>query len=231
MAKPVEIKRIDLLVHPFYSFGGSKYNKEKVNFLADLWKEHIREVAKDPNRLLFITPDKHDPKIGKLLRHAKKKLGNRFGTFDFKAPTYVNHTRFEDSRGNEFESFGAFAKANGFKVDSRKVKTRGLGEYTNNCVTYWLSALNKKIGLENPIPYRNRQSTLLPRKSVSIGKTGYPKPWNRTALLKTKKGREIIRKRMKEHMRNRIAVANEKIQGRGLKNFESRTQLMKRNKL
>ncbi len=225
MAKPLEITRIDLLVHPFYNLvQGDSYKKEESKFLFGLWKKHIDEIAKDPARLLFVSPAYEGSRVRTLLHYANKKLGDRFATFND-----IDEI-FKDGNEKEFKGIDAFAKAKKFKIGSEKVKTRGFGEYTNKCVTTFLIALNKAIKLKNPVPYRNKQSTLLPRKSVSIDGKGYPKTLNRTMLLATKEGREKLREMIQEHGNRRRKRANQESQGKGFKDFKPRTKLMKLNK-
>ncbi len=223
MAKAVEIERIDLLVHPFFSLGNpGTYKKKDGKFLFELWKEHIDEIAKDPARILFISPAYEGALIKKLLNYANKKLGGRFATF------ISNTLVFVDGKGKKIEGFRTFAKAKEFKINSEKVKTRALGEYTNKCVTDWLIVLNKEIGLKNPVPYRNTQSTLLPRKSVSSKKKGYPKPWELARLLKEPGGKKKLREMMLKHGNARRKKANQESQGKGFKEFKPRTHLMKK---
>jgi hypothetical protein len=67
MEKPLEIKRIDLLVHPFWSkqFELKKfYNEEEAGKIFEIWKSHIDEAARDPHRLLFLCLAKKIPILG-----------------------------------------------------------------------------------------------------------------------------------------------------------------------
>ncbi len=242
MAKALEIKRIELLVYPFFGLGIS-YGKIEADKWFKLWKKHIDEVARDPNRLLLI---KQEIQVGKSLRgmieendllklaktkelveYAKKELKERFGFYEPDKSKFA----FYDYLEKGFKSFGKFAKAKGFAVDAKKVKTRGFGEFTIGCITDYLIKLNKKIGLKNVIPYRNRQSTILPRKSIAFH-CHYPKPWKLKDLLKTDAGKKIIQSKMEKYIERRRAEANWQLgrQRGSVKQFKPRPHLMKKRK-
>lgn len=195
MEKPVEIKRIDLLVHPFYGPVKGKgeraiYTKEEAKKLLKIWKEHIDEAARDPNRLLLVTPTRVQTKSQALLSkeligYAKKKMGKRIGFFCSTGSKY-DYTNYKKQG---FATFKDYAKTNGFKVNAKTVKTRGFGEYANSCVLEYLTELNLQVGLKDPVPYRNRQSTILARKSVGAEF----KPWKLKELMKTVEGRKTLK--------------------------------------
>jgi len=205
MARPLEIKRIDFIVHPFYDLF-ARYSPENAEYLLQMWKEHIDEAAKDKNKLLFVlstVTSSDQTKISDaLLRYAKRKMRERFcETEGSDTLGYFVH------KGKRFKNFNDFAKANGFAVNKKRVRTRGLGERTNACVAGFLTRLNIQIGLPNPIPYRNPQSTVLPRKSVA-GKREYPFPWRLKKLMRTASGKEQVRRQMQKYIKERQAKAN-----------------------
>ncbi|MBN2067918.1 MAG: hypothetical protein JW744_05610 [Candidatus Diapherotrites archaeon] len=224
MEKPLEIKRIDLLVHPFYYRETSRkqfYGREGARSLLNLWKKHIDEVAKDPNRLLFITPQglgfgqgekkavtdrqMRSQMQEQLVEYAERKLGKRLAFF---AEPGLAVATIKDCRGRVFDSFKEYKEANRFKLDLKSLKTRGLGEYTNYCVADYLTALNMVTGMKNIIPYRNRQSTILARKSVSGSEKEYPRPWELKDLNKTREGRERLFELMEKYLKKRREKAN-----------------------
>jgi hypothetical protein len=217
MARPLEIKRIDLLVHPFYREKPRKYRKKNALFLLDLWRKHVDEVAAGPTRLLLIAPIAGQrrglrKKLTKALQgYAKTKLGKRFGFFQKKGNLFL------DCQGQSFLTFEEFMKANGFTVEPSKVKTRALGEWTNVCMANYLTRLNREIGMPNPIPYRNRQSTILPRKSIAY-QAEYPMPWQLKELNKTAAGREKLKRWMQKY----IVIRRKKAKDLGAKDLEKR---------
>ena len=231
MAKQLEIKRIDLLVHPFF-YVRKHYTEKEAGELLKLWKSHVDEVAKDPSRLLLIVrssiqsiPQK---KMGReLVKYAKQTLGNRAGLFE----NPKGKSPFHDNLGKPFKRFEDYLAAKDFRVNFRTVKTRGLGEYNHVCVTEYLTKLNVHVGLENAIPYRNRQSTILPRKSV--GSYDYllaVKHLLRSKeLTKTQKGRRLLKKAGEHYAKRRLKKANMLAkQHWGEKNyFKPRTHLKK----
>lgn len=197
MAKPLLIKRIDLLVHPFFKpkpKQGEKmphilYTKKEAGKLLQIWKKQVNEAAKDPNRLLLITPTNRQTDWKKnlskeLIVYAKKRMGKRIGFFLHPGSKYD----YLNNKSQEFSTFKHYAKLNELRVNSKTVKTRGFGEYTNSCVLEFLTELNLQVELKDPIPYRNRQSTLLARKSVGADF----KPWSLKDLMKTSRGRKIL---------------------------------------
>lgn len=211
MARPLEIKRIDLLVDPFYvvpSLGNKtvpEYSEAEGKKLLEIWKKHVDETAKDPNRLLLlvVTPSRtkwQDKLFDQLKTYIGDRLGKRQGYFR----ELHKKTPILDHHFQKFKTFEAFAKKNGFEVNPGKVKTRALGEYTNSCVTDYLIGLNRFIGLKNVIPYRNRQSTIIPRKSIA----GFLGPWEIPELMKTSEGRAKLRKWAKEYIKTRRKKAN-----------------------
>lgn len=229
MAKASEIKRIDLLVHPFFSIGAHAiepfdydfkiYTDKEAKELLELWKKHVDEVVKDPNRLLFVSPASSDPKAKEILKYAKQQLGDRFAIFIASAGS------FKDAKGKKFEKFEKFTVAKGFKVNADTVKTRSLGEYTNSCVGKYLTVLNKEIGLKNPIPYRNRQSTVIPRKSV-----GKYSLWAIRKPKRTIEGKIATREKARNHANARFKSANtlaEKYLS-SKNNFKPRTHLKRK---
>ncbi len=232
MAKALEIKRIDLLVHPFYGPVKSPksravYTKQEAKELLKIWKRHIDEVAKDPSRLLLISPTnvqtKGQAKLSKeLIAYAEKKMGKRIGFFFHPESKH----EFLNSGMQPFKIFGQYTQASGIKIDSKTVKTRAFGEYTNSCVLDFLTELNKSVGLENPLPFRNRQSALMVRKSVGADF----KPWRLKNLMKTPQGRSALKKKAKEFTVRRIRNANRVAQklGWGTDYYEPRSKKKKR---
>jgi len=253
MAKALEIKRIDLLVHPFFYRPKSKkqrYGKPEAEFLLDLWKEHVDEVARDPNRLLFITTqglgaskkaggngsqrEMRIKMVKQLVDYAESRLGERFARFAEPGHLYVTIKTSGNGKGKNsgrvFTTFREYKKESGLKIDPKSLKTRGLGEYTNQCVVEYLTWMNKSVGLKNIIPYRNSQSTILARKSVSGSKKAYPMPWELKDLNKTTAGREMLRKWMQKYIREKREKANERARRYKKKEFEPRPHLMKKKK-
>jgi len=235
MVKPLQINRIDLLVHPFYvvtSFRNRAvppYNEAQGKKLLKVLKKHIDEVAKDPSRLLLLveTPKRtewQDKLYEKLNDYIEKKLGKRHGYFR----AIKDKLPILDRDFQKFKTFKTFAKKNGFTLDPSKVKTRSLGEYTNICVTNYLVRLNKFIGLKNVIPYRNEQSTIIPRKSVG----GYLKPWEIKQFMKTAEGKVELKLKAEKFRDFRWNKANRlaKLEGKGEKFFKPRTHLMKKKR-
>ena len=188
MAKHLEIKTIDLLVDPFHYPGNQSdipYTPQEGVELLYIWKGCIDKAAADPNRLLLIRPSRHHAVWQRELNneleaYAKRKMGERFGFF-----------KYPDSR-HEFlnKNLESFEILKHFKINPKTVKTRGFGEYTTMCVIEMLTKLNIKIGLENPVPYRNRQSALLVSKSMGADF----KPWKIRKLKKTAQGRTSLKK-------------------------------------
>ncbi len=224
MAKPLLIKRIDLLAHPFYDprlEQGSPpipYNKEQAGKLLEIWKQHVDEAAKDPNRLLFISPTlrqtKWQAKLSRqLVNYARKRLGERFGFFRKQKAKFP----FHDQKGFACRVFEDFTGRR-FKVNPNMVKTRGFGEYTNSCVVDYLTELNLHVGLPEPIPYRNRQSAVLLRKSVGADF----KPWELKELLKTAEGRRKLRENATKYILRRREKANALARKLGKKPFKPR---------
>ncbi len=231
MEKPVPIKRIDLLVHPFHypgSFFKIPYTKKEAKDLFKIWKKQIDKAAADPNRLLLFFPTVHyrgwqKKLIGQQEAYAKKKLGKRFGFFHKEGK---KGKPFYNSTGIGSATFETFLLENGFRANPKKVKTRGFGEYTNSCVLKFLTELNMQIGIKDPIPYRNRQSTVLARKSVGADF----KPWTLKDLMKTAAGRAILKKAGEKYAWRRLENANRLLEKLGLDRqpYKPRPHLMKR---
>ncbi len=276
MAKPLEIKRIDLLVHPFYSMGIAS-NKKDADKLTAVWKKHIDEIAKDPSRMLLIKvmgnmdwlPSRNreksmdarlqhaktkellkysrlqhaktkellkysrlqHAKTKELLKYAKKKLKKRFGFYEASESRFM----FYDHLRTGFKDFRNYVKKKGLAVNPETVKTRGLGEYTTACVAGYLVDLNAQIGLKDAIPYRNPQSDLLPRKSVELAGR-YPRPGELKGLLKSKKGRELLRKKMKAYIEvrmermNTLKIRHSKQKASKVALYKPRPHLMKKKR-
>ena len=233
------INRIDLLVHPFYhtpivEATKTAYSEAQGKKLLEIWKGHVDEVAKDRSRLLLMVsaPFKlaWQMKLFKeLTAYTERRLGKRLGLFRelHKGHPISNYKR------TGYKTFQAFAGNNGFKVDALKVKTRGFGEYTDQCVVDFLIGLNRFVGLQNVIPYRNRQSALIARKSVGWAL----KPWEIPKLLETAEGREKLRRKARRYARRRRLKANlaadlerklGKMKFTGKNLFKPRTHLMKK---
>ncbi len=210
MAKPVLIKKIDLLVHPFF-YRRDHYSKEEAGMLLKTWKRHIDEVAKDPNRLLFACPsgvqsDPQKKRSRELFKYAKETLGKRFGLFA--KPKSKNP--FYDNTGKPFTNFESLMLNKGFVVKPSQVKTRAFGEYTHVCVTDYLTKFNIHVGLQNIIPYRNKQSTIMPRKSVgSYDDLLKVKDVLRSKeLAKTPEGKKLLKELSQKFSERRIKKAN-----------------------
>ncbi len=227
---PLLIKRIDLLVHPFYSpehqAGVIPYTREQAERLLEIWKRHVDEAAKDENRLLLMAPAPHQKQWQKALNqeivgYAKHKLGKRFGFF--RKPSRKEF--FCDHLGSAFRTFEGFLAKNHFVVNSGKLKTRSLGEYTNSCVVDYLANLNVHVGLKNIIPYRNSQSTVILRKSVGADF----KAWKMEEMLKTEEGRAQLMENAKKYIARRREKARQlaKLYGQG-KNLFGKRQIKRK---
>lgn len=209
MAKPLLIRRIDLLVHPFCGYasansGGLLYTKAQAAELLSIFESHIDEAGRDKSRLLLLTPSPVQSKsqrqlYGKLVSHARKRLGKRFGFF-----WQDNRNLFKDCNGIGYKTLEDFLTAQKSRIDRLSVKTRGLGEYATACVLYSLLELNRQIGMPDPIPYRNRQSTVLARKSVDVEF----KPWELKELMKTAAGRKLLKNKGLAYAESKRGAAN-----------------------
>ena len=91
------------------------------------------------------------------------------------------------------------------------------------------STFNQYVGLENPIPYRNSQSTLLARKSVGADF----KPWTLKDLMKTAQGKAILKKTGKKYAWRRLENPNRLLEklGLGRPHYKQRPHLMKKKRL
>jgi hypothetical protein len=229
-AQPLEIKRIDLLVHPFFDKREGMaiyYNQAQSKKIFKIWKGHIDEAAKDPNRLLLFIPvetGKQNPWLSQareLQNYASEKLGKRYGLFLQEGKEIV----FRDRKNKPFKTLKGFLGAYNSYADISKIKTRGLGELDNACIFECLARLNEKIGMANPIPYRNGQSTVLARKSVG----SYP-IWQLSEMAKTQKGREKIRELAQKRAKERVWKAESSAELRGIKGLDFRARPRKRIK-
>lgn len=204
--KPIKVKRIDVIVHPGYAQGtGWWYNAEK---MFKIYKKHVDEVAKHPDWILFIAPPfgsdirKKDKLVDGLLKYAKRKLGSR------RVGLWHSALDFELG-GRRCPVLKDLLSKSKLEVDPRTVKTRALGEFMNACVSVVLASLNKKLGMANVAPYRNPQSTILPRESLaSFVLKEYPKPWKLAELKElAKTDPEAVRKRMEDYAQKRLNTA------------------------
>ena len=211
--EPIEIKRIDLLVHPFFSMRFP----ETMKFRLEMWERHVDEVAADPHRLLAAVPIggiSEAKETRQLLSYARKKLRKRF--------FLLEPARWARAKNGGVVSLKDFLESRGFAVNPGKVVTRGFGEFTHACVFSWLTGLNKTLGMPNPIPYRNRQSTVMPRKSVAGGGE-YFMPWDLPELKKSAKARAAeIGAKMQHHSAVRLLASNVKAIELGMPLFELR---------
>ena len=121
MEKPVPIKRIDLLVHPFYyrqRIRKQFYGKKEAKFLLQLWKGQVDKAAKN-NRLFLITPQDLSSQsnlsrdlLGQIVEYAKERLGKRIAFFK---DLQISQP-FHDGNGRTYYTFEDFCKSNNFKV-------------------------------------------------------------------------------------------------------------------
>ncbi|MFA4854958.1 MAG: hypothetical protein WC634_00010 [archaeon] len=232
MQKPLEIRRIDLLVHPFcgrISANDSDifYSAEQGAELLKIWESHIDEAGRDRSRLLFLTPTGLQSKsqkelYKKLLSHAKEKLGERFVFFE--KPN--SRSQFNDLDGFPYQTLEALLLAKHFRINRLRVKTRGLGEFARGCVPACLFGLNKLIGMPDPVPYRNSQSVVLVRKSVGMEF----RPWELGELMKTTAGRKLLKSKGKAYAKNRRNSANNVAikNGKGANYFKPRKMRTRR---
>jgi len=183
------ITQIDYLIHPFfhYSLVGitRAYPDERVADLLAVWKTHVDEISADKSRLLFYAAANCGTEIQKraakeLKAYAQEKLGKRF--VEAEAIT-AGHIMVADWKNNKMVELAEWFKKNKFLINSHTVKTRGLGEFTNACVTTYLGILNETLGLRKKEPFRNPQSTVLWKKSVPGPKSReHPLPWELSLL-------------------------------------------------
>ncbi len=204
-----EIKRIDYIVHPFYHLvqpSERKIAKSEGKEIEAEWHKAIDRAAKEPQTALVIVfPNflsygakgiktekaplkqwqKGITKMKELAQHAKETLGNRFFAHNFFEPAFV------DSKNREFGGFKTAFSQNGLSYSPKEIRTRGMGEYTLRCVFDETTRLNAMLGLKKPEPYKNPQSTILPKKSICSGGLSslekgihYPSPAERRQFIK-----------------------------------------------
>jgi hypothetical protein len=220
-AKQALIERIDLLAHPFYPYHKeSKYEDVFKEDLQKIWRACIDEAAADLKKMMIIAPSVW-PKVGykdqqELYAYAKKRLGNRLAFLECYPPLerpkkfffYFAKNGWKKGTGKKTHDLKEMMSSLGFRFNSERIRTRGMGEYTNICVISFLTLLNIELGMENPIPYRNPQSMVLPKKSIAKNYE-YFMPWELAELRATARQREEeVNKRMQEFINERRAAAN-----------------------
>ncbi|MBI4043689.1 MAG: hypothetical protein HY393_02705 [Candidatus Diapherotrites archaeon] len=155
-----EIKRFVLLVHPFFTLiNDSQKDILKITpldliqrnsaFLLGRWGRAINQAAKRPDTFVIIVrpvpPKKYYPhtppspallslgveKLGRLLGHAQRVLGNRLLMVNDAIDPY------EPFLLNEI-------KSRGFSI-SPNWTAKSFGEYWNDCVNYQSDALKRKL--------------------------------------------------------------------------------------
>jgi len=198
-----EIKRFDFIIHPFFHLDEPKEARRKIheNEWREIeagWYKQIDEIAKDSTRTLIIVPTSVNE--SSLERYALEKLGNR--VFFKMGDAYF------DSRMERYRTLPDALKSNKFSFNHNKIKTRGFGEFTLGCVLAHTIIINHDLGMENPVPYRNPQSNILPKKSIADGIEYYPTPSERRELMELMKkspaeAKARVQMVMREYSKNR----------------------------
>ena len=155
-----------------------------------IWYKHIDEIAADPKRALIIVHGVGNVEETAIEKYAVEKLHGR---------CLVRHGGgfYTDFNGKKFAYPKKAFENNGFQVSSERIKTRGFGEFTLACVVNYTYLINKDLGMKNPVPYKNPQSTLLPKKSIA-GKTHYyPNPEERALMRKILKRRPDLKPKVR----------------------------------
>ncbi len=177
-----EIRRFYYIIHPFYhrvqpGTADRKLTEAEVQEITRGWYKTILQVARDKEAVLIIDPNidiygkgsrKVARAIGKetgvaeitaLVKYARKAVGNRL--------LVTSNGEYIDAEGRRFITPKAALMKNGFFFYPGEIRTEGMGEYTLQCVFQQTTILNHDLGMPNPVPWKNRQSTILPKKSIS----------------------------------------------------------------
>jgi hypothetical protein len=220
-----EIKRIDFIIHPFYSKispedTGRKVTEQEYSEIVAEWYRCINEALADKTRAVIIDSQATILREEEELLAFARKLGNRL--------LLRRGYGYEDYNGNFFSKPIAALKAHGFFVKPSRLKTRAMGELTLRCVFGVGTRINADLGLQNPVPYKNPQSSILPKRSidgivvvtrqtktgriVSVKEKGYPSPAERRemqASLKRNRKRAVqaAKKRMQAFVGAKAIIA------------------------
>lgn len=215
-----EIKRFYFVIHPFFHWVHSgTANREiaaaEAEEIEAEWHETIQRVVQDKESVLVIHPNVNIfaestfraaaisknlgglTKIMDLVQFAKEMLGQRL--------LVSSRGKFVDAQGRRFATPKAALLQNGFVFYPNRIKTKGMGEYTLQCVFQETARLNFELEMPNPIPWKNRQSTILPKKSISeklgeVLKAHYPTP----VYYPTPAERRQLIENIKQRKRNKI---------------------------
>ncbi|MFA5763411.1 MAG: hypothetical protein WC915_01210 [archaeon] len=194
----MEIKQIDLLAHPFFELGYSKVLPEdKIKVYMSLWKKRIDEIAQDKTRVLVIAPQDSPNKFDlEIITYASKKLGNQFLLMKDNGKVFETHSK------KRFGTINEALSNSGHSFDKDKIKTKGYGQFTNNCVIFQLRHLNKAIGMQNPLPQKNVQSQVLWKLSFPVSHE-HPYPWE---LKSARKNPARLRAWMNGNLREKLST-------------------------
>lgn len=159
--QPLFIKRIDLLVHPWYAPRSPKVHD---------WRKEVDNAARDKSRLLVvIKPPADVAAMGirkDLIDYARTKLGSRLVEVE------QSHVNVGEGIGTTVHSMCFFPKSG--------VRLTAYGEHANQCVADALRRLMDELHSKD---VRVRKATVRLDKSIGFDE-GSPNPlgWNRVAF-------------------------------------------------
>ena len=177
-----EIKRFYFIIHPFYHriqprTADREVTDAEAKEVATEWYKTIHEAYRDKESVLIVHPnidiysegshkvakmlgfEAEMPKIMGLVQFAHNAIGNRL--------LVTSSDKYVDAQGRRFTAPKAALLQNGFIFYPNRIKTKGMGEYTLQCVFQETTMLNSELGMQNPVPWKNRQSMILPKRSIS----------------------------------------------------------------
>ena len=199
-----EIRQIDYIVHPYWNSHGLLVMSNESRRLSREWHNRIEETAKDQTKAMVIVVWDNDFRPKKLLRYARERLGNR-------AIFYWDRKNGKFTVGKSRELFWELKEAlqhHNLSYDPKKIVTRAMGENTLQCVFDIATELNSALGMKNPVPFRNRQSRILPKLSQE---SEYPTFAERKALTK-----ESLRAKMRAYNGAHMEKAEYPLAERGI---------------
>lgn len=188
---PQEINKISFIIHPFFhklGISGVNPSRETVAGAGADWLEIVNKASKDPNSLVVIS----DASVSgqgvsesqRFIERAAGILGNRLVILRGVNYYYPGGKRLVNS--GKFGGLKESLKKAGFNINPHKLKTFGCGEFTLRCVFSETTRINWSLGMNDPVPYKNARTRILPKKSIwapLIAGGKYPSPKERRELV------------------------------------------------